>query len=88
MVAGPEQADDRLARDVRDECGRFGSVLNVLIYDERQRDGAVAVQIFVHFAARSGAEAAQRKMQNRYFDGRRIGAAFFDEIFFHRLLAS
>lgn len=88
MVASPQEANDALARDVRDECGRFGAVHNVLIYDERQSDGTTTVKLFVHFGGQDGAVAAQRKMNGRYFDGRRIGATFFDEIFFHRLLAT
>lgn len=56
-MVGPEDLDDDLEREVTDECGKFGTVNRVIIYQERQSeedDAEVIVKIFVEFANQEG----------------------------------
>ncbi len=52
-MVGPEDLDDDLEAEVTDECGKYGVVNRVIIYQERQgeeEDAEVIVKIFVEFA--------------------------------------
>lgn len=56
-MVGPEDVDETLEGEVTDECGRYGQVEKVIIYQERQgesEDAEVIVKIFVEFANPSG----------------------------------
>ncbi len=56
-MVGPEDLDEELESEVTDECGKFGSVSRVIIYQERQGeedDAEIIVKIFVEFEKASG----------------------------------
>ena len=56
-MVGPEDLDDELETEVTDECGKFGVVNRVIIYQERQgeeADAEIIVKIFVEFSSQSG----------------------------------
>ena len=56
-MVGIEDLDDDLEGEVTEECGKFGLVNRVVIYQERQgeeEDAEVIVKIFVEFSDPSG----------------------------------
>lgn len=56
-MVGIEDLDDDLESEVTDECGRYGVVNRVIIYQEKQSeddDAEVIVKIFVEFSAPNG----------------------------------
>lgn len=57
MVA-PEDVDETLQEEIQDECSKFGVVVRVIIYKERQSEddenAEVIVKIFVEFAEMNG----------------------------------
>lgn len=56
-MVGVEDLDDDLESEVTDECGRFGAVNRVIIYQEKQSeedDAEIIVKIFVEFTAPNG----------------------------------
>lgn len=51
-MVGVEDLDDALESEVTDECGRFGTVNRVIIYQESQsedEDAEIIIKIFVEF---------------------------------------
>eukprot|EP01063_Lacrimia_lanifica_P006558 TRINITY_DN14040_c0_g1_i1.p1 TRINITY_DN14040_c0_g1~~TRINITY_DN14040_c0_g1_i1.p1 ORF type:complete len:440 (+),score=83.06 TRINITY_DN14040_c0_g1_i1:98-1417(+) len=86
LVARVEDADEQLARDVKQECLKFGNVTNILIYDEQQLDGSVQVKLFVQFATREAAAKTVRIMHGRRFDSRKIEATLYPEAQFAVIL--
>ena len=56
-MVGPQDLDEELESEVTDECGRYGNVERVIIYQEKQSkddNAEVVVKIFVEFAQSSG----------------------------------
>ena len=56
-MVGPEDLDEELETEVTDECGRYGHVERVIIYQEKQSEddnADIVVKIFVEFAQSSG----------------------------------
>ncbi len=56
-MVGPEDLDEELETEVTEECGKYGSVNRVIIYQERQgeeEDAEIIVKIFVEFEKQSG----------------------------------
>lgn len=56
-MVGPEDLDSELENEVTDECGKYGNVNRVIIYQEKQseeEDAEIIVKIFVEFNAQSG----------------------------------
>ncbi|CAI5465153.1 unnamed protein product, partial [Closterium sp. Yama58-4] len=70
----PEEVDDDLQSEVTDECGKFGKVERVVIYQEQQSEkpGDAIVKIFVLFSSTPEAQAAQQSLHNRWFGGRQV----------------
>ena len=72
----PSAADDEyffedIRDDVREECGKHGSVVQVSL-SEKDEEG----RVFVKFTAPSVALAAQHALNGRFFGGRQIHAEF------------
>ncbi|CAI5528165.1 unnamed protein product [Closterium sp. Naga37s-1] len=78
----PEEVDDDLQSEVTDECGKFGKVERVVIYQEQQSEkpGDAIVKIFVLFSSTPEAQAAQQSLHNRWFGGRQVIASFYPEV--------
>ncbi|XP_065648745.1 poly(U)-binding-splicing factor PUF60 isoform X5 [Hydra vulgaris] len=77
-----DEVDEELQTEVTEECSRFGDVVRVVIYQERQgeEDNAeVIVKIFVEFSKHSEAESAQSALNGRWFGGNSIQADIYDE---------
>lgn len=53
--------------DVREECGKFGEVTNVVIYD-KEEEGIVSVR----FTDPTAADAAVKALDGRFFDRREL----------------
>ena len=56
-MVGPEDLDDELESEVTEECGRFGNVDKVIIYQEKQseeEDAEIIIKIFVEFSHQHG----------------------------------
>ena len=56
-MVSAEDLDEELESEVTDECGKFGDVKRVIIYQEKQSeadDAEVVVKIFVEFSIQSG----------------------------------
>lgn len=84
-MVGVEDLDDDLKSEVTDECGRFGSVTRVIIYQESQSeddDTEVIVKIFVEFAHPIECERARDALNGRYFGGRLVKAELYDQNMF------
>ncbi|XP_076367733.1 poly(U)-binding-splicing factor PUF60-like isoform X2 [Tachypleus tridentatus] len=82
-MVGVEDLDDELESEVTDECGRFGNVNRVIIYQEKQSeedDADIIVKIFVEFSQSSEAIKARDALNGRYFGGRTVKAELYDQI--------
>uniref|UniRef100_A0A0B7A6C9 RRM domain-containing protein n=2 Tax=Arion vulgaris TaxID=1028688 RepID=A0A0B7A6C9_9EUPU len=81
-MVGPEDLDDELESEVTDECGKFGTVIRVIIYQERQSeedDAEVIVKIFVEFSTQEEVEKACSSLNARFFGGRVVTAEKYDQ---------
>jgi splicing factor U2AF subunit len=77
-LASDEDYND-IIEDTREECGRFGAVLNVAI--PRGQPGAVPGVgfVFVEFQDPHAAQQSAMALGARTFDGKRVEATFYDE---------
>lgn len=81
-MVGPEDLDDELETEITDECGKFGEVERVLIYQEKQgeeEDAEIIVKIFVEFQAGRSVELAVEALNGRFFAGRVVKAEPYDQ---------
>ena len=65
-MVGPDDLDEELESEVTDECGKFGNVKRVIIYQEKQSeadDAEVIVKIFVEFSMPEGRSSSQPRLQ-------------------------
>lgn len=83
-MVGPEDVDQSLQEEIHEECGKYGAVQRVIIYNERQGDddSHVLVKIFVEFSNMPEAEAAVEALNGRYFGGRTVRASIYDQDLF------
>ncbi|KAL4231855.1 Poly(U)-binding-splicing factor puf60 [Mactra antiquata] len=84
-MVGPEDLDDELQAEVSDECGKYGQVNRVIIYQERQGeedDADVIVKIFVEFSDAAEVENGCQALNGRYFGGRVVQAEKYDQDLF------
>ncbi|KAF7221805.1 poly(U)-binding-splicing factor PUF60a isoform X2 [Nothobranchius furzeri] len=81
-MVGPEDIDDDLEGEVMEECGKFGQVKRVIIYQERQgeeEDAEIVVKIFVEFSEVAEMNRAIQALNNRWFGGRKVVAEVYDQ---------
>ncbi|CAK1541963.1 unnamed protein product [Leptosia nina] len=85
-MVSPRDVDEALHHEIRDECGKWGRVQRVVIYNERQSEHddplQAHVKIFVEFAEPDEASAAASALEGRYFGGRTVRAALYDQDLF------
>ncbi|KAJ8921626.1 hypothetical protein NQ315_010535 [Exocentrus adspersus] len=85
-MVGPEDVDETLQEEIQEECSKFGAVERVIIYNEKQSeeddDTDVVVKIFVEFSETYEAEKARDALNGRYFGGRMVRAALYDQTLF------
>lgn len=80
-----DDIDDDLEAEVTEECGKYGSVSRVVIYQERQSeddDAEVIVKIFVEFTTSAEAITARTALNGRFFGGRTVRAEVYDQTLF------
>uniref|UniRef100_A0A8C4Z4V3 RRM domain-containing protein n=1 Tax=Gadus morhua TaxID=8049 RepID=A0A8C4Z4V3_GADMO len=81
-MVGPEDIDDDLEGEVTEECGKFGAVNRVIIYQEKQgeeEDADIIVKIFVEFSMASEMNKAIQALNDRWFGGRKVVAEVYDQ---------
>lgn len=81
-MVGPEDVDEDLQGEIESECKNYGKVENVIIYQEREDDSDAAkinVKIFVEFEKFEQVKAAKEALNGRFFSGRKISAAVYDQ---------
>lgn len=81
-MVGPDDIDDNLESEVTEECGKFGQVKRVVIYQERQGeedDADVIVKIFVEFCEVAEMNRAIQALNQRWFGGRKVVAEGYDQ---------
>uniref|UniRef100_A0A7N8YMX4 Poly-U binding splicing factor a n=1 Tax=Mastacembelus armatus TaxID=205130 RepID=A0A7N8YMX4_9TELE len=81
-MVGPDDIDDDLEGEVTEECGKFGQVKRVIIYQERQGeedDAEVIVKIFVEFSEVAEMNRAIQALNHRWFGGRKVVAEVYDQ---------
>ncbi|XP_035025583.1 poly(U)-binding-splicing factor PUF60a isoform X3 [Hippoglossus stenolepis] len=81
-MVGPDDIDDDLEGEVTEECGTFGQVKRVVIYQERQGeedDAEVIVKIFVMFSDAAEMNGAIQALNHRWFGGRKVVAEVYDQ---------
>ncbi|XP_063684449.1 splicing factor 45-like [Bolinopsis microptera] len=77
-MVGPGEVDDDLEGETREECSKYGEVIQVVIY-EIPSGVAVeeAVRIFVQFNRVESAVKAVVDLHNRFFGGRTVKCTFY-----------
>lgn len=86
-MVGPEDIDDDLEGEVTEECGKFGAVNRVIIYQERQGeedDAEIIVKIFVEFSDSGEMNKAIQALNNRWFAGRKVVAEVYNQERFNK----
>ena len=81
-MVGPEDVDEELQEEIEEECGKYGEVERVIIYQERQseeEDAPIIVKIFVEFMQSASAKKAKDALHNRFFGGRVVVAQIYDQ---------
>ena len=72
-----QDIDEDLESEVTEECGKFGAVNRVVIYQEKQGEedtAPVIVKIFVEFNETGACQAGMDALNGRWFGGRKIEA--------------
>lgn len=81
-MVGLDDIDDHLEGEVTEECGKFGQVKRVVIYQERQGEDAdadVIIKIFVEFNHTAEMNRAVRALDRRWFGGRKVSAEAYEQ---------
>ncbi len=81
-MVGPDEVDEELQEEIEEECGKYGEVERVIIYQEKQSDdenAEVLVKIFVEFKNADAAKKAKEALNGRFFGGRRVVAEVYDQ---------
>lgn len=85
-MVGPDDVDETLQDEIQEECRKFGDVERVIIYNEKQSEddenAEIIVKIFVEFTETIEAEKARDALNGRYFGGRMVQAALYDQTLF------
>lgn len=77
-----EEMDDDLEDEVTEECGKYGKVNRVIIYQEKQGeevDAEIIVKIFVEFSSHEEGENGVNALNGRWFGGSMVTASLYDQ---------
>merc|ERR1719272_591501 len=79
-----DEDEEGLDEEVSEECQKYGKVLKVVIYEEKNSENPmeVDVKIFVKFETNAAAKACLEVMDQRIFGGRIVAAELYDEAMF------
>lgn len=85
-MVGPGEVDGDLEDEVGTELTKYGNVTEVLIFEVTTPGypPEEAVRIFVQFDGPDAANRARTDLNGRFFGGKQIRVAFFDEGRFER----
>ncbi|CAN7033935.1 hypothetical protein IGI04_031862 [Brassica rapa subsp. trilocularis] len=85
-MVGPGEVDDELEEEVGTECGKYGTVTRVLIFEITEPNFPTheAVRIFVQFSRPEETTKALVDLDGRFFGGRTVRATFYDEVKFSK----
>ncbi|ESQ33819.1 hypothetical protein EUTSA_v10007861mg [Eutrema salsugineum] len=85
-MVGPGEVDDELEDEVGSECGKYGTVTRVLIFEITEPNFPTheAVRIFVQFSRPEETTKALVDLDGRFFGGRTVRATFYDEVKFSK----
>ncbi|KAL0798741.1 hypothetical protein Bca101_053916 [Brassica carinata] len=85
-MVGPGEVDDELEEEVGSECGKYGTVTRVLIFEITEPNFPTheAVRIFVQFSRPEETTKALVDLDGRFFGGRTVRATFYDEVKFSK----
>ncbi|CAH2034519.1 unnamed protein product [Thlaspi arvense] len=85
-MVGPGEVDDELEDEVGSECGKYGTVTRVLIFEITEPNFPTheAVRIFVQFSRPEETTKALVDLDGRFFGGRTVRATFYDEMKFSK----
>ncbi|XP_013407059.1 poly(U)-binding-splicing factor PUF60 isoform X2 [Lingula anatina] len=81
-----DDLDEELETEVTEECGKYGNVKRVIIYQEKQgeeEDADIIVKIFVEFEQLKEAQAGCQALNGRYFGGHIVRAEIYDQDLFN-----
>ncbi|CAI5437521.1 unnamed protein product [Caenorhabditis angaria] len=78
-MVGPEDLDEYLEGEIREECEKYGIVNDVVIANFAHMG---IVKIFVRFADPSQVDKAKIALDNRFFGGKTVKAEAYDQILF------
>merc|ERR1719348_907214 len=84
-MVGSEEVDEQLQEEIEEECGKYGDVENVIIYQERQSEeenAEVIVKIFVEFGHPTHAKKGRDSLNGRFFAGRTVVAQVYDQVLY------
>ncbi|KAJ1352269.1 hypothetical protein KIN20_008568 [Parelaphostrongylus tenuis] len=76
-MVGPDEVDDELEPEIREEMAKYGQVASVIIHKMEGVSDDVAVRIFVEFTNVAQAIKAFVVMNGRFFGGRSVAASFY-----------
>ncbi|RWS17135.1 splicing factor 45-like protein [Dinothrombium tinctorium] len=78
-MVGRGEVDDDLIPEVKEECSKYGEIVNCLSYEmPASVNEDEAVRIFIEFKRVESAIKAVVDLNGRYFGGRIVKATFFD----------
>uniref|UniRef100_A0A1I7TKF1 Poly(U)-binding-splicing factor PUF60 n=1 Tax=Caenorhabditis tropicalis TaxID=1561998 RepID=A0A1I7TKF1_9PELO len=75
----PDDIDEFLEGEIREECGKFGNVLDVVIANFASSG---IVKIFVKYADSLQVDQAKEALDGRFFGGNTVKAEAYDQILF------
>lgn len=76
-MVGPDEVDDELEPEIREEMTKYGQVASVMIHKMDGASDELAVRIFVEFTNVAQAIKAFVVMNGRFFGGRSVAASFY-----------
>lgn len=81
-MVDPKDIDDDVEGEVTEECGKFGAVNRVIIYQEKQggeEDAEIIVKFFVEFSMVSETHKAIQALNWCWFAGCKVVAEVYDQ---------
>ncbi|KAK5985047.1 Poly(U)-binding-splicing factor half pint [Trichostrongylus colubriformis] len=78
-MVSPEEIDEYLEEEIKEECSKYGTVQEVVIANDQN---AGIVKIFVRFADPKQVDAARAALDKRFFGGHTVSAEIYDQALF------
>ena len=74
-----DEVDEELEDEVKEECGKYGMVEEVVVHQTENPSGDLIVKIFVQFADHKDTQKAISAFEGRFFAGNIIKAQSYDQ---------